>query len=163
MMPANRSRMPWNSDDLAQLDDMVRDGFPIPAIAFRLQRSRASVQGMVKKTTATLLRGKTETATVQLLPTAYEKLKEFARLRRMTMNTFCRVVLEICSREPDWVDRLLDDMSPERNDVEEPLALEEPNNAKHNKPRVEVVPIENAPPMLTASALSQPQLVAVMH
>jgi hypothetical protein len=184
-MPANRSRMPWNSDDLATLGDLAGDGIPIRSIAFRLQRSTASVQGMLKKTETKVLRGKTQALQVQLLPSAYAKLKEFAQARRLTVNTFCRVMLEVCSREPDWVDRLLDDMAPDRNEVEVECDRHDPTDdnaigiggdvagtprritddiATREQIQVEVeVGVGAGPPALTASALSQPQLIGVMH
>jgi hypothetical protein len=166
-MPS-RDRHPWSHDDCNRLADLVGDGYPVPAIAHALGRTVNGVTGMVRKAGLKVLRGKTHEMQIQLLPDAYARLKEFARARRLTVNTFCRITLETCSREQDWVDRLLDDLSPERNEDVLLDAAEEPEilMSKLAPPTPQIATPQSAPISITMSmpltALQCPQLVGSM-
>jgi hypothetical protein len=108
-MPSRRDRHPWSHDDCTMLSDMVADGFPVKAIAAALHRSPDAVIGMSRKSGLKILRGKTLAFQVQVDLAAHAKLTELAKLRRVTPNTLCRIILELASRTPKFVADLLDD------------------------------------------------------
>jgi hypothetical protein len=152
MMPANRSRMPWSPADLCLLSDLCNDGLPVRAIAHQLQRSATSVQGMLRKTQARVLRGRTVSVQLQLDPAARDALLIEAKGRAMTLNTFVRILVELMARSPAFLEKLLDLDRIERNEVEEPR-LRKPDQGSQ-RTFIEVDPMGSSPPMLISAAFA---------
>jgi hypothetical protein len=117
MVAAARSRMPWSDADIALLSDLICDGYTRKAVAAQMGRSINAITAMAKKLGLTVLRGETREIVVALKPEAILRLRESAEPRALTLNSFCRVVLEIAAREPAWLDRLLDDGVITRHDA----------------------------------------------
>jgi hypothetical protein len=111
---------------------------------------------MARKIGLRVLRGPTVAMQVQIAPDAHVELKQIAKLRGVTPNTLARIVLELTARSPAFLAKLLDDDRIERNDHDEPLTVVQNVVRPDDTGALD-------PPMLTASALLQPQLVGVIH
>jgi hypothetical protein len=166
LSPSGRRRFPWSNADTELLADMVRDGYTRKAIASALGRSVDAITPMAKKLGLTMRRGQTRELVVALKPEAIAQLQERARPRRLTVNSFCRVLLEVAARSPDWLDRLLDDDMGERNDA---LPLQPDPRPSAPPPSACPLPVaekpataDTVPTFVVALSAVQPQLTGRM-
>jgi biotin operon repressor len=105
----------WSNDEIARLDDLCGDQFPLRAIAQRLGRSRQSVSSMMKKLK---LRGRLASTRGQgrhwlhigLPGDVYRAIASRAVERCVPVTTFCSMLIEMLARWPNYLDTLL---SPE--------------------------------------------------
>jgi hypothetical protein len=163
MMPS-RARHPWSADDCNLLSDMVADGYPVKAIAHALGRSTAAITGMCKKAGLRILRGATVERVICLKRDADDILGQFARLRKMTVNTYERMTLEMAARSPEWLTKLWDTDMVERNEEEPlPVVVRKPKAEKIVERETQILREVGAGPMLVTARLGSPQLVGSVH
>jgi hypothetical protein len=108
---AARSQFPWTGDEIAKLADAVRDGIPPKSVALMLGRSHNSVLAQLKLMGVKINRvgANTHAVALRLRHEAADVLAVEASARHMTLNSFCRYLLELAAREHAWLDRLIDD------------------------------------------------------
>jgi hypothetical protein len=123
---------------------MVADGYTTKAIAHALGRTTTAVTGMCKKAGLRVLRGATIAVQVQLAPTAYAELKDAAKVRHLTANTLARIVLELSTRSPEWLAKLLDDDMAERNLDDEALPVARKADTAANIASMQYLPSRSA-------------------
>jgi hypothetical protein len=121
---SERPYKPWTEDELIELEDRIRDGWPASAIAARVGRSTFAVLRMAMKIGMKIQRDKTKPVQVQFDAILYEKLKDMAFERNVTPTTLCRLILEISLKTPLFISQLLDDGMEERNAAPLSLSME---------------------------------------
>jgi hypothetical protein len=108
---------PWTPDDLCTLSDALADGFPRRAVAQKLGRSVHAVQGMARKIGIRIRRGPTVAYQIQLDHEINHYLALIARRHGVTIPTMIRLMAEVATRTPVWIEQLFDvDAAMKRND-----------------------------------------------
>jgi hypothetical protein len=131
---ADRSRHPWDADEVNILADGARDGLTIKSLARTLNRSPYAVTAQLRKIGIRTLRHNTREMTLALKLDAIDKLAAFARARSMTVNTFARYVLEVLADDKaEFLRALIDeDAISARHDalelVEDPRPRSQPSS-----------------------------------
>jgi hypothetical protein len=113
----DNARKPWSPDDIAELSDLLDDGFPRRSIAERLGRSVHAVQGMARKLGARIRRGKTVAFQNQIDEQAFSDLCALAKQKHTTPCTMGRILLELTLKSPVFLAALLDDFYDDRRQL----------------------------------------------
>jgi hypothetical protein len=145
------------------MEDMIKDGWPAPAIAAKLGRSVTAIRDMAHKAGLRILRGATVPFQNQIDAAVYEQLCGIAAKRNVTAPTLARLLVELAVKTPSFIDLLLDDAAEQRN--EEALSLEQPEPRRPHALGADVAPPISIMPAicLAAEFTRRPEITIRMH